>query len=366
MQLENLIKEIREKLKAGCFVNEASVSTGVLLPVLQTLGWKVFDPQIIWPEYSIRGRRVDFALCHPARKPAIFVEVKKVGQKEGGDEQLFQYAYDEGIPMAVLTDGQEWLFYLPAERGNHDERCAYKLDLLEREIKDGCERLRRYLCFKRVREEEAINAAKSDYKDAYNIGTMKDTIPQAWTKLLKEQDGSLVDLVAETTEDLCGHKPNPDLVGEFLLEQLHPLKPEYQGREDRANRKEKTNDSQARLRRSDRHYGFSIKGQEFPINSSAARDVLVGVFEELTNRDLSFPNRFMARKHGRKRRYMAETKEELYPDRPDLCNDHSCRLKSGQWVGVNYSVTSIRDIIKLAAEVAGLKFGSDLIVSLGE
>ena len=63
---------------------------------------------------------------------------------------------------------------------------------------------------------------------------------------------------------------------------------------------------------------------------------------------------------------MAGTKEELYPDRPDLCNDHSYRLKSGQWIGVNYSVTSIQDIIMIAAEVAGLKFGSDLIVSLGE
>ncbi len=366
MQLENLIKEIREKLKAGCFVNEASVSTGVLLPVLQTLGWKVFDTQIIWPEYSIRGKRVDFALCHPATKPAIFVEVKKVGQKEGGDEQLFQYAFDEGIPMAVLTDGQEWLFYLPAERGNYDERCAYKLDLLEREIGDSCDRLRKYLCYKRVCNEEAINAARSDYKNDYNIITMKATMPRAWKKLLEEQDGLLVDLIAETTEDLCGNKPNPDLVGDFLREQLHQVMPEKLVREN-ANFKEnqKMDDrSLKRLGRKGRAYEFNIRGQKFTGNS--ARDVLIGVFEELTKRDPSFPNRFMARKHGRKRRYMAGTKEELYPDRPDLCNDHSYRLKSGQWIGVNYSVTSIQDIIMIAAEVAGLKFGSDLIVSLGE
>lgn len=63
--------------------------------------------------------------------------------------------------------------------------------------------------------------------------------------------------------------------------------------------------------------------------------------------------------------YFARTKEELYPDRPDLCRDHSHQLKSGWWVGLNYSKEAIKGILSIACEVAGLRFGSDLRVNLG-
>ena len=39
--------------------------------------------------------------------------------------------------MAILTDGQEWSFYLPGEQGRYDERRVYKPDLLEREISEA-------------------------------------------------------------------------------------------------------------------------------------------------------------------------------------------------------------------------------------
>ena len=90
---------------------------------------------LLFPEFSLEGRRVDFALCHPANRPAVFVEVKKVGGAKGADKQLFEYAFHSGVPMAILTDGQEWSFYLPGEQGRYDERRVYKLDLLERNVR---------------------------------------------------------------------------------------------------------------------------------------------------------------------------------------------------------------------------------------
>jgi hypothetical protein len=51
----------------------------------------------------------------------------------------------------------------------------------------------------------------------------------------------------------------------------------------------------------------------------SAREVMVKVFEELTERDHTFLKRFAALpKHGRKRRYLSRTKEDLYPGRPHL------------------------------------------------
>ena len=139
MAISDHIENVREGLRSNAFPSEAAVSQGILLPALHELGWPVFNTRAVVPEFSLEGRRVDYALCHPANKPEVFVEVKKVGGAKGADKQLFEYAFHSGVQMAILTDGQEWSFYLPGEPGRYDERRVYKLDLLERNIR-GCHR----------------------------------------------------------------------------------------------------------------------------------------------------------------------------------------------------------------------------------
>jgi len=113
--------------------------------LLNTLGWPVYDIEVVTPEYSLGGRRVDYALCHPSREPLVMVEVKQIGQSKGADHQLFEYAFHKGVPMAVLTDEQEWHFFLPTEQGDYGERRVYKLDLLERDSQEAEAGLERYL-----------------------------------------------------------------------------------------------------------------------------------------------------------------------------------------------------------------------------
>ena len=64
---------------------------------------------------------------------------------------------------------------------------------------------------------------------------------------------------------------------------------------------------------------------------------------------------------GRKRRYIARTAEELYPDREDL-RDMRESLPGGWLVATNLNNVLRKTIIRLATEVAGLKFGKDVIV----
>ena len=214
--MDNLLRQIQENLKEGRYTNEASVSQGVVLPILNKLGWPVFETTVIIPEFTLENRRVDYALCHPPNKPAIFIEVKKVGYAGGAEKQLFEYAFHLGIPMAILTDGQEWNFYLPAEQGAYNERRVYKLDLLERSIDEANERLDRYLNYTRVTSGEALKSARSDYQKIAKSRDIDATIPKAWQELLDEQDSLLIDLLAEKVEDLCGYKPDPDLCSQFL------------------------------------------------------------------------------------------------------------------------------------------------------
>lgn len=214
--VDGFIKDTKEKLKQNAFVSEAAVSQGILLPALLELGWPVFNTSVVIPEYSVEGRRVDYALCHPANRPSVFVEVKKIGLSDGADRQLFEYAFHIGVPMAILTDGQEWSFYLPGEQGRYDERRVYKLDLLERTSEEASTRLTRYLAYERVCSGEALKAARSDYQNVARSREIEATFPRAWTSLLQEEDSLLLDLLADKVEDLCGYKPDQSDCRQFL------------------------------------------------------------------------------------------------------------------------------------------------------
>lgn len=305
MTLEHHIEEIRTNLKAGRFSNEAAVSQGVVLRLLQALSWPTFDPQTVCPEYSLEGRRVDFALCHPPGKPIAFIEVKQVGQSEGAERQLFEYAFHAGVPLAILTDGREWSFFLPGEQGNYGERRVYKLDILERDITECTSRLQRYLSYEAIKSGQALDAAREDYRNVSRERQIMETLPKAWQKLVEEEDSILLELIADTVETLCGYKPTLDTVARFIKDRLQLRNVLVQQSELPSARPKLYSppllQTQALLHGT---YGFTFRGQHFPAHS--AREVLTKVIETLSSYDSTFLQRFAALpRHGQKRRYIA-------------------------------------------------------------
>lgn len=371
MSLKNHLEKIQKNLRQGVYTSEASVSQGILLPTLHELGWPVFDTSVVSPEFTVENRRVDYALCHPKNKPAIFVEVKNVGYSDGADRQLFEYAFHTGVPMAILTDGQEWSFYLPGEQGRYDERRVYKIDFLERSITEIEERLVRYLNYERVASGEALSAARDDYRNVSRHRIIANNIPKAWVMILQEQDTALLDLLAEKVEDLCGFKPDLDVCGEFLNEQVsfRVESPVVQKpvRRKRVNaRKEVKPDTKPTLSRprtrKSQPISWELDGQKFA--SDSAREVMTTLFEQLAERDVTFLERFASRKHGRKRRYLARNKYELYPERSDLAEKNAVEVAPGWWLGTNYSKRNMQQIIDLAIEVSDSKIKRTIRVSV--
>jgi len=218
MSLDSTIVSIRDSLKKGKFNNEASVSQGIVMPILNELAWPVFDTSVVFPEFPLEGRRIDYALCNQSGKPMVFVEVKKIGLAEGADKQLFEYAFHKGVPLAILSDGKEWHFYLPSGEGDYDERRIYKLDIIEREINDCVRYLTRYLNYERVQTGKAIDSAKKDYDNISQKRKIKEALPNAWERLIEEKDEILLELLSVKAEDLCGYKPDLDLCSEFITE----------------------------------------------------------------------------------------------------------------------------------------------------
>ncbi len=216
MTLNQHLDDIHHDLTRGVFANEASVSQGIILRLLGALGWPKYDTQVIVPEYSVEGRRVDYALCHPPSKPLVFIEVKQVGQIEGAERQLFEYAFHTGVPIAVLTDGREWHFFQPGGQGDYRERRVCKLDLIETDNEEISGRLNRYLNYESIRTGEAITAIENDYRNISKQRQIERSLPEAWTKLVEDADEFLIDVVAKITESLCGHKPTSEQVLAFL------------------------------------------------------------------------------------------------------------------------------------------------------
>ena len=216
MSLENHIPDIQKKLRNREYTNEQSISQGVVLRLLSALDWPAYDTQSVIPEYNIQGRRVDFALCAHRNKPLVFLEVKQPGNTLGADKQLFEYAFHTGVPFAIVTDGKEWHFYLPAEVGSYDERRVYKLDLIEREIQESSFRLTRYLEYKNLIDGIALDNAREDYKNISKERQAKANIPVAWGKLLEEKDEILFDVISDKVESICGYKPNSNQIYNYL------------------------------------------------------------------------------------------------------------------------------------------------------
>lgn len=215
MTLNEHLDDIRNDLRNGAFANEASVSQGIVLRLLHALGWP-YNTQVVTPEYSVEGRRVDFALCNPPLKPLVFIEVKQVGQIKGAERQLFEYAFHTGVPIAILTDGREWHFFQPGGQGDYKERRVYKLDLIKTDNEESLGRLNRYLNYELIRTGEAIRAIEEDYRAISKQRHIQTSLPEAWIKLMEEADEFLIGVVAKKTESLCGYTPTGEQVLDFL------------------------------------------------------------------------------------------------------------------------------------------------------
>jgi hypothetical protein len=364
MTLESTLADVTDRLRQGRFPNEQAISQGIVLRLLQELGWDTWDTSVVWPEYQTGEGRVDFALCHPSSKPAIFIEVKQPGKAEDAVRQALEYAFHSGVPFVVLTDGKTWSFYLPTEQGSYEDRRVYKLDLFERPLVEATGTLDRYLARTRVQSGEARETALHEYRSRYRLSQARSAIPEAWRELVEKGNEDLVELLAGAVEVKTGVRPDNNDVADFLAALGKPMivqgarssiperasSPVIHGSARPSTAEETT-----------RSGNLLLKGRTYSYTS--AKDAMVIVLRELAKDDPLFLERCSRHPdaQGRKRRYIARTPEELYPDREDL-RDFRESLPGGWFVATNLNNVLKKAIVRLASEVAGLTFDKDVVV----
>ncbi len=196
--------------------DEPAIKQAVVLRLLSVLGWDPFDVNEVYPEYSVGRGRVDYALMHDG-KPKVFLEVKKPAESlEHHHEQLLGYAFREGVPLAVLTNGVSWWFYRPLEEGKWEERKFYTIDLLDQDIGDAADMFEKLLSKANVISGKSFRYAEEIYRSRKKMQVLKKVLPEAWRRIIEGPDEELMNLLADTVERMSGYRPDPDIVEVFL------------------------------------------------------------------------------------------------------------------------------------------------------
>ena len=214
-RLLNFIKEIQSDERYDSF-DEPEIKQGIVLKILSFLEWDPFNIDEIQPEYEVDGGKIDFSLKHK-KSSKVFIGIKKgvkALKKYQGD--LSNHAVQEGVNLAILTDGITWWFTLPLAKGSLEEKRFHTIDMNERKAEEVAQNFEDFLSKKSVVSGKSLKAAEHIYSTRLKSLLVKDNLPKAWKKVLSEPEKWLYDILAEVTEKLCGHKPERDIVEKFL------------------------------------------------------------------------------------------------------------------------------------------------------
>nr|WP_236588182.1 type I restriction endonuclease [Tumebacillus amylolyticus] len=122
MELQKLSSQVTER--KGFITNEEMTKQSLIIPFLQRLGYDVFNPLEVRPEYvsdfgAKKGEKVDYAIFKNGI-PIIFIEAKAVTEKlDKHSAQLSRYfnATPE-VKIAILTNGVEYKFFTDLNQDN--------------------------------------------------------------------------------------------------------------------------------------------------------------------------------------------------------------------------------------------------------
>lgn len=136
-KLASLAAKIRQQ-KAAIQTEEAT-KTAFVMPFIQSvLGYDVFDPLEVVPEFicdvgTKKGEKIDYAIFKDGQVQ-ILIESKKVGEPLNINHasQLFRYFHVTTARISILTNGQVYRFFTDLEAPNKmDDKPFLEFDMLD-------------------------------------------------------------------------------------------------------------------------------------------------------------------------------------------------------------------------------------------
>lgn len=141
MEFEDKLATLAAKVEQqkNAIQTEEATKTAFIMPFIQAvLGYDVFDPTEVVPEFTAdvgtkKGEKVDYAICKDGQVQ-ILIECKKLGDNLNINHaaQLYRYFSVTSARIAILTNGQVYKFFTDLDAPNKmDEKPFLVLDLLD-------------------------------------------------------------------------------------------------------------------------------------------------------------------------------------------------------------------------------------------
>lgn len=164
-QLATRLPKLRESVQT-----EEATKNALIMPVLQALGYNVFDPFEVVPEYTSdvgtkKGEKVDYVIMKDG-KPAILIECKAINTTLNINHasQLYRYFSCTEARFAILTNGVEYQFYTDIEAPNKmDDRPFFEFSLEDMDARKVAE-IKKFSKSKFDLENILSNASELKYK----------------------------------------------------------------------------------------------------------------------------------------------------------------------------------------------------------
>lgn len=138
MELQTQLEALSEKANTHreVLLTEEAAKTALVMPFLQALGYDVFNPNEVVPEFTCdvgtkKGEKVDYAIRIDGGIKML-IECKPCSQELSikHASQLYRYFGVTDAKFAILTNGARYKFYTDLDSQNRmDEKAFFEFDL---------------------------------------------------------------------------------------------------------------------------------------------------------------------------------------------------------------------------------------------
>jgi hypothetical protein len=225
-QLKNLSERVA-KLKDQIHTEEAT-KNAFIMPFIQLLGYDVFNPTEVIPEYVAdiglkKGEKVDYCIVKD-NKPILIIECKHWSEDLNvHNSQLFRYFHTTKAKFGLLTNGINYKFYTDLDETNKmDDKPFLDFNILE--MKENLvSEVKKF--HKQIFNESEIFSSANDLKFAKEVRDLLqaelNTPSEEFVKLFarKVYKGLLMPKIVEQFKNIVRKSAN-QLINDMISERL--------------------------------------------------------------------------------------------------------------------------------------------------
>lgn len=215
-QLVSVIESLKADRRLASF-DEPEIKQNIVLRILSMLGWDIFNTYEVYLDERGCGRALYSLKVNGSTK--VFIEVMHPREEIKIYERFREHFLKEKYGFVILTNGVTWWFHFAPlhDAIRWDEEKFYTIDILYQGSEDIASRFSDFLSRENVASGNAlINAETASKSEQRNL--IVETLPKAWDSIIEDADKTLIELISNRAERLCGYKVGAEMVERFLRE----------------------------------------------------------------------------------------------------------------------------------------------------